>query len=176
MRNVSMALALALGLTGAGTAWAEGQSAEKSSAPDKSQDPDQGTLEDILQSPAEETFGAPSDESKPEAQSQPGQDADQGTVEDTLQSPAEETFGEMADQAEEAVVPSSGQVAGTVKSLDFETGYFSVDTAQGAIELHADPKLLKDKGVKEGDQVQAAVEKMGEMNHVTSLMKGKSTK
>lgn len=162
MRKQWMALGLVFGLTGAGAAWAEGQSSESSSAPEQSENEGK-TLEDILQQPAEKTFGSPSDESKSE-------DSDQGTVEDTLQQPAEETM----KQAEEAVVPSSGQVAGTVKSVDTKTGYFSVDTAQGALQLHADPKLLTDKGIKEGDQIQASVEKKGEMNHVTSLMKGKS--
>lgn len=146
MQNTWMALALVLGLAGAGTAWAEGQQSEGATATEPSQDADEGTLEDILQSPAEETFGSPSDEGKSE---------------------------ELEQQVEEAVVPSSGQVAGTVKSVDMESGYFSIDTAEGSLQLHADPSLLSDKGIKEGDQIQASIEKKGEMNHVTSLMKGK---
>lgn len=147
MQKSWMALALVIGLAGAGTAWAEGQQSEEATAPEQTQDPDEGTLEDILQSPAEETFGSPSDEGKSE---------------------------QLEKQVEEAVVPADGKVAGTVKSVDTSTGYFSVETAQGSLQLHADPTLLTDKGIKEGDQIQASVEKKGDMNHVTSLMKGKS--
>lgn len=157
MRKQWMALSLVFGLTGAGAAWAEGQS---STSPDKDK-----SVEDILQQPAEETFGSPSHE-----RTKASEEAEPGTVEDTLQQPAEETMHD----AQEAVIPSSGQVAGTVKSVDTQTGYFSVDTAEGSMQLHADPKMLTEKGVKEGDQIQASVEKKGEMNHVTSLMKEKS--
>lgn len=113
-------------------------------------------------------------------------DQDQGTVEDILQSPAsEQPAGEVGNQGDsdalpadegvaETAVPSASQtVSGKISLLDKQSGYFTVQTAEGKdLRLHADPKLLKEQNFKKGDQVTAKYEMQGEMRHVTDLKSG----
>ena len=145
MRRVTTTALFAVGLAVSVAAWAD-DSANRS---------DQGTAEDILQTPAGQLPNAPAGDM--------GSRNDQDVV-----GPSDE------QRTQEAVVPvQSATVSGKIKMIDKKSGYFTLRTDDGKdLRLHADPTLLKEQNVKKGAEVTASYEMRGKMKHVTIIQEG----